>query len=266
MATAPPNSPSPYAPRPAAPSRNMLAWWGVFPAIVFAAIKCFFGWKYAQARASGPSFVVSYWMGGLLGGFVIAALIAWITYRALGRSQVAGTVAFTIVLAFATLSVVNQAITARSPQQGAALASDKPTFASFGDFGFEIPAGWQSAPPEHDDQRAYLLLNSNDWRKADGRIDVDVGTPARPTARQLARSVAGKEGKVRPEAVFVDGIEGARVDMPSPDVSQPRYCAIVFRDGQAYLIFAAQSPGHDVSEAFEHVLKTWSWKTAKKQS
>jgi len=244
----------------------MLAWWGLFPAALFAAVQCWLGWNVAQAHAAGPRVVVSYWIGGLLGGFVIAALIAWIFYRALGRSQIAGTVAFTVVLAFATLGVANQAITASSPKQVAALASGKPTMALFGDFEFEIPAGWQNAPPEHDDQRAYLLFNSNDWRQADGRIDVDVGTPAQPTARQLARSLAGREGKVRREAVFVDGIEGARVDMPSPDVSQPRYCAIVFRDGQAYLIFAAQSPGHDVSEAFEHVLKTWRWAARTKQS
>jgi len=240
----------------------MLAWWGLFPAIVFAAVQCLLGWKSAQANAEGP-LVFSYWMGGLVGGFVMASLAAWIPYRALGRSQVAGTVGFTVVLALATLSVARQAITDSLPNQAVIPAADKPVMASFGEFGFEIPAGWLNVPPEHDDQKAYLLLNSNDWRKTDGRIDVDVGKPAFSTARQLAQRLAGKEGKVRSEPFAVDGVEGVRVDLLSPDVHQPRFCAIVFRDGQAYLIFAAQSRGHDVSDAFEHVLKTWHWNTAK---
>lgn len=235
----------------------MLAWWGLFPVVVYVAVQCLLGWKTAHAEA--PQFAVSYWVGSVIGGFLIAALVAWIVYRTAGKSQVAGTVGFTMVLALASLSVAKQSITGAVSKTAVIPASDKPVMGSFGEFRFEIPAGWMSVPPPRDSQKAFLLLNSNDWTKADGRIDVDVGTPALSTARQLAKSVAGKEGKVRAEPTFVDGVEGVRVDMPSPNVTQPRFCAVVFRDGQAYLIFAAQSPGHDVSDAFEHILKTWRW-------
>lgn len=264
MATAPPNSPSPYAPRPAVPTRGMLASWGLIPASVFAAVHCLLGWKNAQVHAEGPQFVLGYWVGGLVGGFLIASVVAWIMYRSLGKSQTAGTVAFTIILAIGTLSIISRSITAAFGKRAAPAASDKPVTTSYGEFEFEIPAGWTSVRPEHEDQKAYLLLNSNDWRNADGRIDVDLGTPALPTARQLAKSVAGKNGKIQRQPIFLDGVEGVRVDMPSPNVEQPSFCAIVFRGGQAYLIFAAQAPGHDVSQAFEHVVKTWRWTPAKK--
>ena len=42
-------------------------------------------------------------------------------------------------------------------------------------------------------------------------------------------------------------------------LSQPRDVIIVYRGGQAYMLMAGGVQGVDVSNALEHIRKTWKW-------
>src|SRR4051794_28133236 len=62
---------------------------------------------------------------------------------------------------------------------------------SFGEFRFEIPAGWSRVQPDKDKTVAMLLLNGTVWNNADGMCMVDVGKPAFPNAKEMAMKLAG---------------------------------------------------------------------------
>jgi hypothetical protein len=62
-----------------------------------------------------------------------------------------------------------------------------------------------------------------------------------------------------PTRFLLDGAEGFRAETSSTDMSKPRCIAVIYRDGQAYLIMAAGTNTQAVSDAFEHVLATWRW-------
>ena len=88
---------------------------------------------------------------------------------------------------------------------------------------------------------------------------VDVGKPI-GSAKELAQSLAGKDGKVYPDKVAVDGVDGIKVESTSDNMSRPKYAVVVFRDSKVYLIMAAQLPGTNVSGVLDQVVKSWKWK------
>ena len=138
-------------------------------------------------------------------------------------------------------------------------SSTKPALTSFGAFLFEIPIGWTRVQPDREKTAAMILLNGTTWDRADGMLKVDVGKPALATARQTAEALAGKDGRVLPEPVSLDGVEGIRVETTSTDMSRPRFAVVMYRDDKFYLVMAASARGTDVSGAFDQVLKTWRW-------
>lgn len=133
------------------------------------------------------------------------------------------------------------------------------TSMSFGDFQFETPIGWSRAQPDRDKTMAMVLLNGTTWSRADGMIKVDVGKPTLPNAEAMARALAGSDGQVLVDPVFVDGESGVRVKTTSTDMSKPSHAVVVFRNGKVYLIMAAGGNGVDVTDAFDHALQTWRW-------
>ena len=141
-------------------------------------------------------------------------------------------------------------------------ADDAPATTSFGDFEFAIPAKWSRVEPDRGKTAAMLLLNGTRWDNADAMIKVDVGKPAKSSARELAKALAGKDGKVDPDPVSVDGTEGIKFENTSTDMSRPKAGIVIFRDKKAYLVMAAQQRGTDVSDALEQITKSWKWKKA----
>lgn len=132
----------------------------------------------------------------------------------------------------------------------------------FGDFEFVIPAKWSRGTPDREKTKAILLLNGTNWSNADGVIMVDVGKPA-GSAQELAKALAGKDGKVFPNKVVVDKVEGIKLESTSENLLRPKFAVVVFRDSKAYLIMAAQKPGTNVSDAFDQAVKSWKWKREK---
>lgn len=231
----------------------MLAWWGVFPVIAFAVAQVAFGFSRAKLRTS-PDNVLSYWLASVFVGLLLATLVAWIAYRIGKKSQLAGTVALTVVLMLATTDLVS---TTKSPSPPVAPPSTRPRMATFGEFKFEIPAGWTKVRPTDKKAKAVLVLNPKTG--PDGMLRIEVGRLKEPTPRKVAAAFAGDDGRVLDEPISLDGIEGARAEMPSTDLGRPRFCAVVFREEKGYLIMAAGANEHDIAEAFEHVIKTWQW-------
>ncbi len=231
----------------------MLAWWGIFPVIAFVAAHVVFGFSRAKLRTS-PDNVLSHWLGVVFGGLLLATLVAWIAYRIGKRSQLAGTVVFTVVLMLATTNLVN---TTKSSSPPVAPATARPRMATFGEFKVEIPAGWTQVRPTDEKAKAVLILNPKTG--PDGMLRIEVGRLKEPTPREVAAAFAGDDGRVLDEPISLDGIEGARAETPSTDLLRPRFCAVVFRQEQGYLVMAAGANKHDISKAFEHVLQTWQW-------
>ncbi len=132
----------------------------------------------------------------------------------------------------------------------------------FGAFEFAIPSKWSRGKPDREKTAAMLLLNGTAWNNADGMIMVDVGKPT-ASAKELAQALAGKDGKIYPDPVAVDGVEGIKVESTSDNMSRPKFAFVVVRDSKVYLIMASQLPGTNVSEALDQVVKSWKWKQDK---
>jgi hypothetical protein len=112
--------------------------------------------------------------------------------------------------------------------------------------------------PDRGKTAAMIRLNGTGWQDADGLIKVDVGRPVGPPD-ELAKTLAGRDGKIDAEPVSVGGVDGVKVETPSRDMSRPRFAIIVERGGQAYLILAAQKAGADVAPALDAVVASWRW-------
>lgn len=88
----------------------------------------------------------------------------------------------------------------------------------------------------------------------------DVGKPSLPTAEALAKALAGKDGKVAPTTVAIDGEKGYRVHLPSTNMEKPREVVIVFRKRLMHMIAAAgKDAAIDVAGPFDTFLKSWKW-------
>jgi hypothetical protein len=199
-----------------------------------------YGWPRAAANATSSEYAVSYFVGEVLGGLLIAYGLSWVVYRAALRSQLAATIAFSLMMGLASVALL-------------------PRATSFDDFRFEIPRGWTLVPPQRAKTKAMLALINGKTNTPDGLLMVDVGKPASPDAMEGAKSLAGSDGRVLPEKVAVDHDEGVRVETPSVDLSRPRIAVVVMRKEKVYLIMGASIQGADISPAFEEVLKTWRW-------
>jgi len=237
---------------------SMLAWWGIIPAVIFVALQVVVGWPAAKARSASTELAFSFLVGQIIGGLIIPFIIAWIAYRVGRRSQLAGTIAFSVVLALGCLGTVGRSLPPR-PGEAEAQPVTAPTMTSFADFGFEIPAGWAKAEPDTPHTVAEILHGGAVWHQADGMLKVDFGKPVLPTPRELAQSLAGEDGHVLPNPILLDGIEAFRVETSSKDMSRPCLAVVVIRGGKFYAIMAAATRGADVSAAFDQVLKSWRW-------
>ena len=130
----------------------------------------------------------------------------------------------------------------------------------FGDFSFSIPTGWTVVPPDRDKTKAMLLLDGTTWQNAKAMIKIDVGTPAAPTAKQVAESFAKNTGgNVSKVTLDFDGTPGVSASTSSNELTTPRNMIVVYRDGKAYLIMVGATAGVDAGDAVSHVRESWKW-------
>jgi len=134
-----------------------------------------------------------------------------------------------------------------------------PAKTSFGAFEFAVPAKWSRVKPDREKTAAMLLLNGTAWNNADAMIKVDVGKPTAPSATELAKALAGKDGQVYPNPVPLDGSDGIKVETTSTDISRPKFAIVVFRGEKAYLIMAVGKSGTNLSDALDKITKSWKW-------
>lgn len=132
---------------------------------------------------------------------------------------------------------------------------------SFGDFSFSIPDGWTVVTPDRDKTKAMLLLDGSNWQNAKAMIKIDVGTPAAPTAKQLAEGFAKSAGgNVSKDTLDFDGTPGISASTSSNELTTPRNMIVVYRDGKVYLLMAGATAGVDAGDAVSHVRESWKWK------
>jgi hypothetical protein len=229
----------------------MLAWWALFPALLYVAVQLKFGWADAKVSASSPDYAVSYLGGAIVGGMLLALVIGYVVYMIGSRSQLAGSLTFAIILVLQSGNVYVQS-RGRAPQRH-----------HFAGFGFEAPRAWQSVSPGNPTTVAELVLPAGRSRaKPKGLIVVDVGTP-KSDLRQIAASfVAQAGGQVLPDPAPVDGVDGIRVETASTDLSRPKLVIALMRGPRMYLIMAAAADGYDVRPDFDRVVQTWKWDAA----
>lgn len=257
LPTQPQHAPVKYDP-PGRRRQSMLAWWAALPLIPFAIVESIFGWPIAVARTTSVDFTISFFGGSVLGGLLIPLVVAFIVYRIRSKSQFAGSLAFTIMLMLVCASVYRQASSDRRNADMLA-ASMLPRIQTFTAFEFETAGGWQQIRASHDGNLATLVLDGPSRSDPNGMIMVDAGKPI-ADLRQTAASLAEADGRVLPDPVLIDGVQGVRVETTSTDTSRPKLAVLVLRGRRIYLIMAAGSHGYDVTPDFEHVLKTWKWK------
>ncbi len=96
-------------------NKPILAWSGMVPTTVLIAIQVIYGWPEALVRATAPELAISYLVGGVVGGLLFSFSIAWIVYRVGRGSQLAATLAFSIMMAVICLNAVARSRVAQSP-------------------------------------------------------------------------------------------------------------------------------------------------------
>jgi hypothetical protein len=130
---------------------------------------------------------------------------------------------------------------------------------------FPVPKGWTNVKPEQEKTKV-MLVRRRDTKQGDGTaksvnavIMVDVGLPASPNLPS-AETVAKAQGGINPQDFLLDGDNAIRFEMPSENLSKPRYLSSVYHKGKGYLIMGSAAKGADVAPTFDEVLKTWKWK------
>ena len=255
-----------------APRRPMLAWWAIFPALVYAAIEVVCGWPELLVGEMPSVLKISYLLGRITGGVLISLVLSWFVYRCAGRSQLAGSLAFSLLvlvngMGVAARTTFNEVVklggaatrTVNRSSSASAVSPERDSRQfSFGPFRCEIPAGWTRMRPDRKHTVALLSKSGVPGAWSEGLIKVDVGRPAYPTARQTAQAFAAEGGRVHEEPILLDGVEGVRVQTDSSDLSRPREVVVVYRGGRVYLIMAAAKDS-GVEHAFAQVLKSWRW-------
>src|SRR5262249_9064525 len=133
--------------QPQVKSRFFLAWWVVLPAIPLAVVQGMSGWPEATARTKEPAEAIGYIIGYVIGGLLIPTVVAWIAYRVADRSQVSGSVGFTIMCGLVILGLLKSNPALQKlliPPAASALPASKsigPSQNSFGAFRFDVPKG-----------------------------------------------------------------------------------------------------------------------------
>jgi hypothetical protein len=241
----------------------VVSWWGLVPVVLYMLLVLVFGWPVKGNHPNTAGYTVGYMMGGCITGIALPLLPAWIAYRLFRRSSLAGTLVFTLGICFFSLVLLVRfavdRIKSLQPQMSTVPAATVPVITSFGDFRFEIPAGWQMLEPEMGKTKASLLRIRPNSQLPEGLLKVDVGKPVGPNALKTAQTLAGADGRVLPDRISLDGVEAIRVETPSKDFSRPHLAAVAIRDGRLYLVMAAAENGSDITDAFDHVVKTWHW-------
>ena len=131
---------------------------------------------------------------------------------------------------------------------------------AFGPFSFEVPAGWSSVTPDRDKTKAMLLLDGTNWQNSKAMIKVDVGTPAFPTAQEMAESFARTAGgQLASQTLDFDGESAMKATTSSTALTTPREMIIIYRDDKAYCVMAGAVAAVDLTNAMEHIRSTWKW-------
>jgi hypothetical protein len=238
---------------------SMLAWWASLPLILFFSIELIYGWPEVHRRQTDLPGAVGNEAGRCLAGLLISLVFGWIAFRISRRSQLTATVVFSVTMMLFCQSTLQNSRSGHTSLVGIAQLFGTPSKASFGDFSFEVPAGWKRYKSTHEKTVALLVLEGAIKDQPDGFVQVDVGQPALAADHEIAQKLAGKDGNVASTPTEVDGTQGVRVTIPSVDLSRPRYAVVVFHKDHVYLIMAAGTNGANVSDAFDEVVKTWRW-------
>ncbi|HEX4797260.1 MAG TPA: hypothetical protein VH370_25930 [Humisphaera sp.] len=82
-----------------------IGWLGLLPAVIFIVVEFVYGWPEAKVQSRSLAYAEGYLAGRLLAGFLISGLVALLAYGIGRRSQVAGTIAFSIVMTWFIVTV-----------------------------------------------------------------------------------------------------------------------------------------------------------------
>jgi hypothetical protein len=247
-------------------SVGFVAWWGIIPALAFIAVEVIRGWPVAQARASRPEFAISYFMGGTVGGILIALLIAWVGYRLVRKSRLAGSIVFTLVLCFFCVSVALQSPTPRTQtnyaggEPGGAADSQSPSaFPLFGVI-LNSPPQWQQLPPDRTGIVARWISPESREGSVQAMIMIEMKIPLGPDIAQYAGGMAKSwNGTVADKQEDLDG-EVARRIVAQPRANlQPVEGLVSIHDGRLYLIEGGVTAGHSCHDEIEMIRRGWKW-------
>ena len=235
----------------------MLAWWAAIPFLT----ACGFVIAYCRpAETQKVDMLPSYIVGGIIGTALISLLIGWIAYRIFRRSQLAGTLAFTLMLAFVCWS---QWLTAQQRTSAAAILTALPSVpVALPMIGVSVysPTGWVSRPT------GSVSIAACWDRPAPGggflaTLFVEGYVPASDDPLANVQALAKQmNGTIQSDHELLDGQRAWQIRAdPTRNLSNPTCMLVTFRNGGMYLISLSSIPGFSYDRSLEEVRSSWKW-------
>lgn len=125
---------------------------------------------------------------------------------------------------------------------------------------FTTPEGWE---PNRSGGNTYAALSSSSETSPDltKLISIDVGKPAKPTAKQMAIAFAKQwKGQVAQDPLKLDGEEAYRVTIPPDNKTlRPAECIIAIQGGRAFLLIGGAKQEGALGKAMDELVDSWKW-------
>jgi hypothetical protein len=241
--------------------RSFLAWWAAIPAAVFVLVEVRYGWPFSKARVHQPEFVISHFMGGLVGVLLIGLAIGWGAYRLFGRSRLVGTAVFTLIMALASLAVFRRPPPPGSHNGALNAATVTENFPLHG-AAFISPPGWQRLPPDRQSIIARWISPESKTGDVRGMIMVEMKKPKILDARQIAAAMAkGWGGQISDTQDQLDGEIAWRISADAKATLEPVEGIICIHEGRVYMIEGGVTSGNSCHDAIETIQRGWKWTT-----
>ncbi len=224
------------------------------PFLAFVGVDIVYGWPVAKLNSGGFAFVLGYFVGGLLFATFFPLIIGWVAYRLTHRSQLAGTIGFTLMIVVCGLGVIQEN---KGPQWGMNTTTRFPAFG----VAVDTPAGWTRGQANGATMMTQWISPDSTPNDVRAAIMIEVKNPQSMSLGLLTQRLAMLwKGQVIDEHASLDGEPAMRIAAEAPASGmKPVEGILSMHEGRVYLIMGGVTPGHSCHDQMESIRANWKW-------